>query len=176
MCTSLTHGGKAEESATGVSSLMDSWIVLRNVEQGGERTRTLYIIKSRGSNHSNQARELVMTDKGIDLIDVFVGPGGTILTGSARTSQEHADTAATVGMQQEMRRKKALLLRRRKAIEAQIAQLQAELAVDAEDVGLEIEQEEANATSKMTARTAQAAERGSTERNPGKARANGGRR
>jgi circadian clock protein KaiC len=175
MCTSLTRGGQAEESVSGVSSLMDSWIVLHNVEQGGERTRTLFIIKSRGSKHSNQARELVVTDKGIDLIDVFVGPKGTVLTGSARVSQEQADKVAAISMQQDVRRKKAHLLRRRKAIEAQIAQLQAELATEAEATGLEIEQEETNALNRTDTRIALAAERESAGRKA-VTTANGGKR
>jgi len=175
MCTSLTRGGQAEESVSGVSSLMDSWIVLRNVEQGGERTRALFIIKSRGKKHSNQARELLMTDKGIDLIDVFVGPEGTILTGSARVTQQQADKLAAVGLQHDVRRKKAHLLHRRKAIEAQIAQLQAELAAEVGEMGMEIEEEEATASGRTAVRAALAAERERAGRRNIAAAVNGGR-
>jgi circadian clock protein KaiC len=176
MCTSLTPGEDSEAGVSGVSSLMDSWLVLHNVESAGERTRTLRIIKSRGRKHSNQARELVMTDNGIDLVDVFVGPDGTILIGSARTSQEEVDKATALSQQQDMRRKKAHLIRRRKAIEAQIAQLQAELAADAEDVGLEMDEDQTNALGRTVTRAALAADRESAGRQSVAAQTNGGKR
>ena len=92
LMTSLTGGGRAvEQSEVGISSLIDSWVMVRNLEQAGERTRTLSIIKSRGMKHSNQARELVLSDQGVDLAEVFIGPDGGILTGSARMAQEAAD-------------------------------------------------------------------------------------
>ena len=76
LMTSLTSGGHAvEQSEVGISSLIDTWLMLRNLEQAGERTRTLSIIKSRGMKHSNQARELVLSDHGVDLAEVFIGPG-----------------------------------------------------------------------------------------------------
>lgn len=176
MCTSLTPAEGSDAGVTGVSSLMDSWVVLHNVEAGGERTRTLRIIKSRGRKHSNQARELVLTDNGIDLADVFVGPDGTILIGSARASQEQVDRAAALSQQQDLRRKKAHLLRRRKAVEAQIAQLQAELAAEAEDVGPEIDEDEANALGRTVTRAALAAERERAGRQAVAAQTNGGKR
>jgi circadian clock protein KaiC len=176
MCTGLTRGGESEESVSGVSSLMDSWILLRNVELGGERTRALFIIKSRGKKHSNQARELLMTNEGIDLVDVFVGPDGDILVGSARVNQEQADKTAALSLEQDIRRKKAHLLRHRKAIEAQIAQLQAELVADADDLGLEIKEEETSALGRTAARSALAAERESAGRLAVTVQTNGGRR
>jgi circadian clock protein KaiC len=176
MCTTLTRGGHPDESTPGVSSLMDGWVLLRNVELGGERTRTLFIIKSRGKKHSNQARELVMTDDGIDLVDVFVGPDGDVLVGSARANQAQMDKAAALSIQQNTRRRKAHLLRRRKAVEAQIAQLQADLAADVEDAGLELEDDEANALGRTTTRAALARERESAGRSGGVAQANGGKR
>ena len=89
LLTSLTAGGHlVEQTEVGISSLIDTWVLVRNLEQAGERTRTLSIIKSRGMNHSNQARELILTDAGVDLAEVFVGPNGGILTGSARAAQE----------------------------------------------------------------------------------------
>ncbi len=176
MCTSLTPVEGSDAGVTGVSSLVDSWVVLHNVEAGGERTRTLRIVKSCGRKHSNQARELVLTDNGIDLVDVFVGPDGTILVGSARATQEQLDKAAALSQQQELRRKKAHLLRHRKSVEAQIAQLQAELAAEAEDVGLEIDEEEANALGRAVTRAALAAERESAGRQTAAAQTNGGKR
>lgn len=88
--TSLTENDSYETSHAGISSLMDSWLLLRNIESGGERNRLLFILKSRGIGHSNQVREFVLTEKGIHLIDVYIGQG-EVLTGSARIIQEARD-------------------------------------------------------------------------------------
>ena len=86
--TSLTPGGEAtEQSGLGISSLVDTWITLRNVESGHERTRSIAILKSRGAKHSNQVREFLLTDHGIDLEDIYWGPTGT-LVGAARSFDE----------------------------------------------------------------------------------------
>jgi circadian clock protein KaiC len=91
--TSLTSGGEVlEQTEVGVSSLMDTWLLVRMLESNGERNRILYVLKSRGLAHSNQMREFVLSDKGINLIDVYVGPGA-VLTGSARLQQEAKDLA-----------------------------------------------------------------------------------
>ncbi len=81
MVTTLAHEG--ETSTVGISSLVDTWLLLRNVESNGERNRLLHVLKSRGSAHSNQVREFVLTDRGAELVDVYVGPAG-VVTGSAR--------------------------------------------------------------------------------------------
>jgi circadian clock protein KaiC len=89
--TSLTHGGDSlEQTEVGVSSLMDTWLLVRMLESEGERNRLLYILKSRGMAHSNQMREFQLTDEGIKLVDVYIGPG-QVLTGSARMVQEAKD-------------------------------------------------------------------------------------
>ncbi len=94
--TSLTSGGDAsEQSEVGISSLMDTWILLRNIETDGERNRLLYILKSRGMAHSNQVREFVLSDNGISLRDVYIG-SGTVLTGSARLVQEAKDRSQEI--------------------------------------------------------------------------------
>src|SRR6185369_8232419 len=80
-------GGVYEGTDIGISSIIDTWLMLRDIEFGGERTRGLYILKSRGMAHSNQIREFVMTKNGIELLDVYVGPEG-VLTGTARATQE----------------------------------------------------------------------------------------
>ncbi len=158
--TSLTGAGHAaEQSEVGVSSLVDTWLLLRNLEQAGERTRTLSIVKSRGMKHSNQARELVLSDAGVDLAEVFIGPDGGILTGSARVAQEAADRAAAAALVGETARKQAAMLRRRKAVEARIAEMQADLAAEAEEVGVAIELQASAASDLATARTSQARER-----------------
>jgi circadian clock protein KaiC len=125
--TTLTSaGGPLEQSEVGISSLADTWLLLRDIEIGGERNRGLYILKSRGMAHSNQIREFLLTDKGIDLLDVYVGPFG-VLTGSARLAQEAQEKATEVAYQHDTELKKLNLESKRKALEAQMAALQAEL-------------------------------------------------
>ncbi|MDR3516888.1 MAG: circadian clock protein KaiC [Azospirillaceae bacterium] len=142
--TSLTSGGDAtmapEESQVGVSSLMDTWLLLRNVEFTGERNRTIFVRKSRGMAHSNQVREFVLSDSGIDLVDVYLG-GDRVLTGSARITQEAQEQAATTLRGQDHQRKLRQLASKRKAIEAQIAALQAEAEAETEEVHFAIAQE-----------------------------------
>jgi circadian clock protein KaiC len=147
MFTSLTSGGHpAEQSEAGISSLIDSWLVLHNLERAGERTRTLSIVKSRGSSHSNQARELLLSDRGIELVEVFVGPDGQILTGSARAAQEMADRTAAATLQQDIARKRTIMAQKRKAMEARIADMQAELAAEAAGYDLVIAEQESNSS------------------------------
>jgi circadian clock protein KaiC len=125
---SLTDGGDdLEETNVGVSSLTDTWILLRDVELNGERNRCLYVLKSRGMAHSNQVREFVMTNQGIRLIPAYIGAGG-VLTGSSRLSQEARERAEAVKRIQENRRRQEELNRKRTALQAQISSLQAEVA------------------------------------------------
>ena len=142
--TSLTSGGEAssapEDSQAGVSSLMDTWLLLRNVEFNGERNRTIFVRKSRGMAHSNQVREFVLSDKGIDLVDVYLG-GDHVLTGSARIAREARERVATTLHEQDHQRKLRQLASKRKAIEAQIAALQAEVDAETEEVHFAISQE-----------------------------------
>src|SRR5207245_283620 len=70
-----------------ISSLVDTWVLLRNIEANGERNRLLYVLKSRGMSHSNQIREFLLTDRGVRLREVYLGRGG-VLTGSARVARE----------------------------------------------------------------------------------------
>jgi len=142
--TSLTNDGTsttvAEDSQVGVSSLMDVWLLLRNHEHNGERNRTLYILKARGMNHSNQIREFVLSDKGLDLVDVYLGPDG-VLTGSSRTTQEARERAALEAGRQEHQKKLRQLSTRRKAIEAQLTALLAESEYEASEWELAVAQE-----------------------------------
>ncbi len=85
-----------EQSEVGISSLMDTWLLVRMLETGGERNRLLYVLKSRGMAHSNQMREFRLSDRGIELLDVYVGPG-EVLTGSARLVQESRDRLQVPG-------------------------------------------------------------------------------
>jgi circadian clock protein KaiC len=124
--TSLTSGGSAlERSETEMSSLIDTWLLVRDIELGGERNRGLYILKSRGMAHSNQIREFLLTANGIALQDVYANADG-VLTGSMRVSQEAREKAADVARRQETERKKRELERRRRTIEAQMRAIQAE--------------------------------------------------
>ena len=77
----------SEQTDEGVSSLVDAWLLVRDIESNGERNRGMYIMKSRGMKHSNQVREFVISDEGLDLVDVYLGPEG-VLTGSAREEQQ----------------------------------------------------------------------------------------
>ena len=160
LLTSLTAGGHmAEQSEVGISSLIDTWVLVRNLEQAGERSRTLSIIKSRGMNHSNQARELVLSDQGVDLAEVFIGPNGGILTGSARAAQESTDLAVVAALTEDNARRQTSLLRKREMIEAKIAEMQADLAAETEEVNLAIKTQTATAAKLTSARSLLAKER-----------------
>ena len=127
--TSLTSGGSAlDQSEVSVSSMIDTWLLLRDIESGGERNRGLFILKSRGTAHSNQIREFLLTDHGAELRDVYVGPEG-VLSGSARLTQEAQKQAALMIRDQEVELRRIELERKRTTLEAQIAVLRAEFAV-----------------------------------------------
>lgn len=173
LMTSLSRNGQSEESVGGISSLIDTWILLRNREWSGERTRILTLIKSRGSKHSNQDRELLLTDRGIDLVDIVVGPDGAVLTGSARFAQAAADRAQAVARRQESGRVKALLLRRRKAMEAKIAEMQADLTAEALANGISTDEAASSAATLSSERVEMAQQRQRGTMSP---QANGGRK
>jgi circadian clock protein KaiC len=117
--THLTSGDSAAEATdVGVSSIIDTWLLLRNIEVGGERNRGLYVLKSRGMKHSNQIREFVLTPEGIQLLDVYVGPEG-VLTGSMRAAQEAREQAAALALREEIEAKQREVDRLRAALELQ---------------------------------------------------------
>ena len=140
--TSLTNGSaeSLEDTQIGVSSLMDTWILVRNLETNGERTRTLYILKSRGMSHSHQVREFLVSDTGVDLVDVYLG-SGTVLTGTARMVQESADRAAEELKQQQHAHLLKRLENKRRALEARIQALQAQAEADAAELELAIKRD-----------------------------------
>ncbi len=139
--TDLTLGGEvAERTEAGVSSLMDTWLLLCYIEGNAERNRVLNLLKSRGMAHSNQMREFVLSDDGIHLSDVYVGPEG-VFTGAARLSQEAKATAAALVHTQELDDRKRAVERRRNAMEAKIAALQAEHEAELEELEIAIEQD-----------------------------------
>lgn len=132
--TSLTDPSQPlEATGVAVSSVMDTWLLLRDVESSGERNRVLYVLKSRGMAHSHQLREFRITGEGIKLFDVYVGPDG-VLTGSARLAQEARETAAKLTRERDIERKRRELERKRAALQAQIAILHEEFAAEEQEV------------------------------------------
>jgi circadian clock protein KaiC len=139
--TSLTAAGSLEASEADVSSLMDTWLLLKNIEVGGERNRALYVLKSRGMEHSNQIREFVLTDDGLRLLDVYLGPEG-VLTGSARVSQEMREKAVVTFRRQELESRRRELERKRRIFEARMVMLRAEFEVEEEIIQQTISESE----------------------------------
>jgi circadian clock protein KaiC len=132
--TSLTQGGHAlQQSEAAMSSLMDAWILLQDFEGNGERNRVLYVLKARGMAHSNQIREFLISDRGVDLVDAYIGPSG-VLTGSARAAQTSLEKASALARQQEAARRKRELERTRAALERQIGALRSEHEASAEEL------------------------------------------
>ena len=124
MATTLVQDDEA--SGVGVSSLMDTWLLLRNVESNGERNRLLFVLKSRGTAHSNQVREFLLTDHGVELADVYVGPGG-VMTGSERVMQQAREHSDQLEREEQ-------LMRRKRELKAHVTQGQAQLAVLQEEL------------------------------------------
>ena len=129
--TSLTQGGHAlQQSEASMSSLMDSWLLLQDFEGNGERNRVLYVLKARGMSHSNQVREFLISNRGVDLVDAYIGASG-VLTGSARAAQEALEKAALLAGQQEAARRKRELGRKRSMLERQISGLRSDYETEA---------------------------------------------
>ena len=133
LITTLTSGAIAQEQTEiDISSLVDSWLLLRDIESGGERNRGLYILKARGIAHSNQIREFLLTDHGIELREVYLGEAG-LLTGSGRVAQEAKDESAAMLARQDIEKKQLLLQRKRMVLDAQIAALQLDLETEVQE-------------------------------------------
>ena len=130
MFTSLTSADSVlTEGERSISSLMDTWVSLADLTANGERNRVLSLLKSRGMNHSKQLREYRLTDNGIEIVPVYVGPEG-VLTGTARVAQEARERAAELARQDAMAARRRALELRRANVARQIAELQAELESD----------------------------------------------
>jgi len=126
--TSLnSDASRLEKTEVAMSSLIDTWLSVRAIEINGERNRELSVLKSRGMAHSNQTREFLLTDHGVEVRDVYVGPEG-LLTGSARLTQEAEDKAELLIRSQDVELRRTELERKRTTLEAQIAMLRAEFA------------------------------------------------
>jgi circadian clock protein KaiC len=151
--TCLTSTNTLEETDIGVSSLIDTWLEVRDRESGGERTRTLHILKSRGMAHSNQVREFVLSNTGIELVDVYSGPDG-VLTGSARTAQEAMERGQKVQRDEATARKTRELERRRRAVESQIQALRDELAAEEAEAASSVREDHARSLRSVEDRAA----------------------
>ena len=142
LLTTLTSDSIGQEQTQiDISSLVDAWLLLRDIESGGERNRGIYILKARGVAHSNQIREFLLTNHGVELREVYLGEAG-LLTGSARVTQEARDASAALLGRQEIERKQLLLQRKRTALDAQIAALQLDLETEEQESRQLIAQEQ----------------------------------
>jgi circadian clock protein KaiC len=143
--TSLSSDEEAQRTDVQISSLVDTWLLLRDVELNGERNRAMYVLKSRGMAHSNQIREFLLTDHGIELADVYLGPGG-VLTGSARQSQEAKEAAESLLRRQQTQARRRELERKRQALEARIVAMRRDFEAEEEEaeriIGEEVSRED----------------------------------
>jgi circadian clock protein KaiC len=130
MFTSLAAEGQQEPTVQLVASLIDTCLLVRTLEGNGEHNRVLSVLKSRGMAHSNQVREFLLTDRGIELADVYVGPQG-VLTGSARSGQEAKERTDAVQRQEDLEQRRSNLQRQRESVEAQVAGLWRDFANEA---------------------------------------------
>jgi circadian clock protein KaiC len=132
--TSLTQqniSSTNELTEESVSSLVDTWITVRDVEGIGERNRGLYILKARGMGHSNKVREFVISDKGIQLLDFEVGPHG-VITGSERQKYIKSKNADDVMIQAQQDKTDRELIRKQKILEANIEALRMQFESESE--------------------------------------------
>ena len=158
--TSLNTGGDAEEKTeVGISSVIDTWILVRDIESSGERNRGIYVLKSRGMAHANQIREFLLTSDGIKLREVYLGPEG-MLTGSARVAQEARERAADAERRRATERERRQIERRRAELEAEIAARRTALEALAVEGGLERDDAEARDQSLARGRAEMARSRG----------------
>ena len=142
LMTNLTSSDKAlEHTDVAISSLIDTWLLLRDIESSGERNRGMYVLKSRGMAHSNQIREFILTGHGVELREAYIGAGG-VLTGSARIVQEAKEYAGLLTRKNDIERKKRELERKRNALEAQIVTMRTDFETEESEVFKMIETEQ----------------------------------
>ena len=140
--TSLTKSDDTiEDSEVGVSSLMDVWLLVKNIESNGERNRGLYVLKARGIAHSNQVREFLLTNKGMELIDAYVGLEGVFM-GSARAAQTARESALLVEREDIRKRKRRELQRKEEVFQAQLLALKSQHESERDALLREIEEAE----------------------------------
>ncbi|MGZ5372301.1 MAG: circadian clock protein KaiC [Aeromicrobium sp.] len=131
--TSLNYAGELSQAEQQMTSLADTWLQVKAMEGNGEHNRVLYVLKSRGMAHSNQIREFLLTNQGIELADVYVGPQG-VLTGSARQAQEAKERSDGTERQEDLEQRRTNLERRRESVEAQTSTLWREFEDEADIV------------------------------------------
>lgn len=149
--TSLAHPETTEQTEVTISSLIDTWILLRTVESSGERNHILHILKSRGMAHSNQVREFHITNNGIRLTDVYIGEG-QVFTGSARAAQEARDRAGTLARKQEAEHRQREFDRKRKLARAQMEALTLQMRQDEEEFRMALTQDRLREEARMLER------------------------
>lgn len=126
MFTALTlNNERHSQTEESVSSLVDTWLSVQDIEYNGERNRGLYILKSRGMKNSNQVREFLITDDGIQIADVVLGPNG-VLTGSARIAWELEEAANTALTEETLKRKNKEIETKKRILEEKILSLESE--------------------------------------------------
>lgn len=158
MLSFLASSGDLQDSGLNMSSFVDVWILLKDLESNGERNRALHILKARGMAHSNQVREMLMTPNGIALREVYLGPSG-VLTGSARVAQEASERAQLLRRKGEGERLHALRERKRVDLEAQIASLRAEFQAEEAEANAQLSQLQVTETQEEADRLAMARSR-----------------
>jgi circadian clock protein KaiC len=124
-----------------ISSLIDTWVMLRNFEFNGERSRGITILKSRGMSHSNQISEFTITRKGIELVRPYIGPSGVFM-GSAKIAQEAKDNAIMLDTQRAIDHARAMLDEKHKELDAKILALKAQYKADENELEKTLEQKE----------------------------------
>lgn len=163
LLTSITEEAEAyQHTAVRISSIVDTWILLRAKEQNGERNRGLHIIKSRGMSHSNQVREFMLTDEGLKLEDVDVGADG-VLTGSARISRDAREQHARALRRRQAERRRSELERKREALNLKMELMRQELAAEEEALLRDLEELDVNAADQAQVRDAIALNRGADD-------------
>jgi circadian clock protein KaiC len=132
--TLITALGNGDEAAIeSLSSMMDTWLLLRNIEADGERNRLLFVLKSRGTAHSNQVREFVLTSHGVELIDVYVGAAG-VLAGSARLAQQASERDEAARQADDLARRRRELRRSVLEREAHLVAMQDQLDAERAEI------------------------------------------
>ena len=155
--------GKTDHEDAGMSSLMDTWLSLVQLESNGERNRGLYVLKARGMNHSNQIREYQLTSKGVKLVEAYLGSAG-VLTGSARITQEALDAAETARRTRESERKRREIDRRRAVLERQIGEMRAALEAEEDEMRRSLEHDAEFERKVQTDREVMAIQRGARQK------------
>jgi circadian clock protein KaiC len=170
LLTCLTRAGeRIEGTEVGVSSVIDTWVLLRDIESTGERNRAIYVLKSRGMKHSNQIREFLLTDDGIRLRELYVGPEG-FLTGSARLAQQARGETEEKARREAISGRQRAMTRRKEDLEAEITAKRRAFEAETEELRRSIEEAERRADVLASDRDDMALERGSAVRRPGRVR------